>query len=328
LNALDEHTEDFAPWLSKKFAPQYDMVLTEALQRKDIACIECLLDGRRWVVPEDEDKCFEGAYRQVEKLVFPLEKASEVSERIKPSVDSVKKVLADGSLGSILAILPMAFQQEQIKAATLIRRISIASYNHHGDADLAKNILALANAFALRSPSLRYRLEEDILTLNEKIAEERKNESTITLSGQDYSIKREGVKFANIAIPTKEIETIRWGISIARSSGVATYAFGMAIGGRRSTVARLDWSTSSNVEKQQDLFNKFVDAAFSYVLPTLLDKLNKDLNSGSKLQIGPASVSKAGIPFTIKGWFSDKEEICPWRRLTAELSLRPWGWNI
>jgi tetratricopeptide (TPR) repeat protein len=320
LDALEEHSDDFAPWLSKKFAQQYDMVLSEAIQRKDIASIECLLDGRRWVIPEDEDKCFEGAHRQVEKLVLPLEKASDVSERIKPSVASVQKVLADGSLGSILAILPMAFQQEQNRAATLVRSISIDCYNHHQDADLAKEVLVLARAFAQRSPSLLHRLDEDMVTLNEKIAEERKDESSITLSGQDYNIKREGVKFANVSIPTKEIETIRWGISITRSNGVATYAFGMAVGGRGSTVAKLVWSSSSNVETQKGLFNKFVDAAFSYVLPTVMEKLNTEMNRGSRLQIGPVSVSKAGIQFTIKGWFSDKQELCPWHRLHADLA--------
>lgn len=320
LDALDEHSEDFAPWLSKKFAPQYNMVLTEAIQQKNIASIECLLDGRRWVIPADEDKCFEGAHRQVEKLIMPLDEASDVSERIKPTVASVKKVLAVGHLGSILAILPMAFQQEQNKAATLVRGISIDCYNHHQDADLAKEVLVLARAFAQRSPALLHRLDEDMVTLNEKIAEERKDESSITLSGQDYSIKREGVKFANVSIPREEIETIRWGISIMRANGVATYAFGMVVGGRGSTVARLAWNSSSNVETQKGLFDKFVDAAFSYVMPTVMEKLNSELNRGSRLQIGPASVSKSGIPFTIKGWFSDKQDLCPWHRLNADIS--------
>ena len=320
LDALDDHSEDFAPWLSKKFAPQYDMVLTEALHRNDIASLKCLLGGRRWVIPEDEDKCFEGAHRQVEKLVAPLDEASDASKRIKPSVASVKKVLVEGNLGSILAILPMAFQQQQNKAATLIRGISIDSYNHHGDADLAKNILVLASALALRSPSLRHRLDEDMVTLNEKIAEERKDESTLSLSGADYSIKREGVKFANVSIPTKEIETIRWGISITRSNGVATYAFSMAVGGRGSTVARLAWNSSGNVETSKGLFEKFVDAAFSYVIPAVMEKLNTALNTGTRFQIGPASVSKSGITLTIKGWFSDKEQLCPWHRLHADLS--------
>lgn len=320
LDALDENSEGFSPWLSKKFAPQYDLLLTEAIQRKDMASIECLLDGRRWVTPEDEDKCFEGAHRQVQKQLLTLKDAAERSERIKPSVAGVQKVLAEESLESILAILPMAFQQEQNEAATLVRSISIDCYNHHQDADLAKEVLVLASAFALRSPSLRHRLDEDMATLNEKIAEERKDESSLTLSGQDYSIKRDGVKFGNVSIPTKEIETIRWGISITRSNGVATYAFGMAIGGRGSTVARLTWSSSSNIETQEGLFNKFVDAAFSYVLPTVIEKLTAELNRGSRLQIGPASVSKSGITFTIKGWFNDKQELCPWHRLSAGLS--------
>lgn len=320
LDALDENSDDFLPWLSKKFAPQYDLLLTEAIQRTDIASIECLLGGRRWVTPEDEDKCFEGAHRQVQKLLLPLQAAAEKSEQIKPSVAGVQKVLTERSLGAILTILPMAFQQAQNEAATLVRSISINCYNHHHDADLAKEVLVLASAFALRSPSLRHRLDEDMSTLNEKIAEERKDESSLTLSGQDYSIKREGVKFGNVSIPTSEIETIRWGISITRSNGVATYAFAMAIGGRGSTLGKLAWSSSSNIETQQGLFNKFVDAAFSYVLPTVMEKLTLELNRGSRLQIGPATISKSGITFTIKGWFSHKQELCPWQKLRAELS--------
>lgn len=320
LNALDENQDDLAPWLSKKFAPQYDMILTEAIQQKEMASIECLLDGRRWVTPEDEDKCFEGAHRQVQKLLLPLKDAAESSEKIKPSVASVKTVLVNGSLDSILAMLPMAFQQEQNEAANLVRSISINCYNHHQDADLAKEILVLARTFATRSPSLRHRLDEDTATLNQKIAEERKDESSLTFSGQGYSIKREGVKFGNVSIPIKEIETICWGISIMRQNGVETYVFSMSIGGHGSIVGKLKWSSSSNIEKQEGLFSKFVDAAFAYVLPTVVEKLTAEINRGSRLQIGPASISKSGITLTIKGWFSDKQELCPWNRLNAYLS--------
>lgn len=319
LEALDDHAEEFAPWLSRKFAPQYDMVLTEALSRGDLSVIECLLDGRRWVIPEDEDKCFEGAHRQVQKLLLPLKEASDQFEKIKPSVAGIKKLLADKNAGPILAILPMAFQTEQSEAASWVRSISIDAYNRHEDAELAKEILELAKAFAVRSPSLRLRLDEDATTLNERISEERKDEYTLTLSGQDYSIKRDGVRFGNVSIPTKEIETIRWGISITRANGVATYAFSMAVGGRGSTVARLNWSASKNIETQEGLFNKVVEAAFSYVMPTVMEKLNMELNRGSRIQIGPASVSKSGITFTIEGWFSSKQELCPWHRLFAKL---------
>jgi len=319
LEALDDHADKFAPWLSKRFALQYDLVLTEALSRSDLSVIECLLDGRRWVIPEDEDKCFEGAHRQVQKLLLPLKEASDQSEKIKPSVAGVKKLLADKNAGAILAILPMAFQTEQNDAATWVRSISIDAYNRHEDADLAKEILELAKAFAVRSPSLRLRLDEDMATLNERIAEERKDEYTLTLSGQDYSIKRDGVRFGNVSIPTNEIETIRWGISITRTNGVATYAFSMAIGGRGSTVGRLNWSASKNIETQEGLFNKVVDAAFSYVMPTVMEKMTKELDRGSRIQIGSASVSKSGITFTIEGWFSSKQELCPWHRLHAKL---------
>lgn len=320
LDTLDTHSDEFGPWLSKRFAPQYDLALTEAIQSKDMASIECLLDGRRWVTPEDEDKCFDGAHRQVQKLLLPLEEASNRSERIKPSVESVKKVLADGSLGAILTVLPMAFQTEQNQAATLIRSISIDAYNKHEEADLAKDILELARAFAVRSPSLRHRLDEDASTLNERIADQRKDESTLELQGQEHSIKREGVRFGSTSIPVKEIETIRWGISVSRPNGKETYAFSMAVGGRGSTVARLAWSTSGNIQAQEGLFTKFVDAAFAYLIPTVMEKLNMELNRGSTIHVGPAVVSKSGITFTIEGWFSNKRELCPWHRLNAHLS--------
>jgi tetratricopeptide (TPR) repeat protein len=319
LDTLEDHPDDFAPWLSKKFAPQYNLLLSEAIQRKDLASVECLLDGRRWVTSEDEDKCFDGAHKQVHRLLLPLKDVADRAERIKPSVAGVEKALEDGSAGAILAALPMAFQTVQSEAASLVRSISVDTYNHHGDGDLAKEILELARAFAIRSPSLRHRLDEDISTLNEKIAEERKNEASLTLSGHDYSIKREGVRFANVSIPTKEIETIRWGISITHSNGIATYAFSMVVGGRGSTVGRLEWTSSKNIETQEGLFNKFVEAAFSYVLPTVMEKLDIELSRASNLQIGPALVSKSGITFTIEGWFNNKLELCPWHRLNAQL---------
>jgi hypothetical protein len=167
---------------------------------------------------------------------------------------------------------------------------------------------------------LRLRLDEDAAALNERISQERKDESTLELQGQDYSIKRDGVKFGRVSIPTKEIETIRWGISVSHPNGKETYAFSMAIGGRGAKVAKLEWSTSGNLKAQEDLFTKFVDAAFSYVIPTVMEKLNMELNRGSTLQLGPASVSKSGITFTIEGWFSSKQELCPWHRLNANLS--------
>jgi hypothetical protein len=180
LDALEAHADDFAPWLSKKFAAQYDMVLTEAICRTEVSVIECLLDGRRWVTPEDEDKCFAGAHREVQKFLLPLKAESDRSEKIKPTVAGIKKLLADGNAGAILAILPIAFQTEQTQAATWIRSISIDAYNHHNDADLAIKVLELAKAFAVRSPSLQLRLQEDTKTLNERIADERKQESTLT----------------------------------------------------------------------------------------------------------------------------------------------------
>jgi tetratricopeptide (TPR) repeat protein len=320
LEKMHESPDQFAPWLSKKFAPQYAMVLSAAVQRMDMASIESLLAGRLCVIPEDEDKCFEAVHRQIQNLMSPLRELADKSELLKPSVSAIEQALSNGNMSSILAMLPMAFQQEQNEAAALIRRISIACYNHHDDADLAKEVLALATKFTLPSPSFRHKLNEDMKTLSDSIAEARKHESSLTYSGQEYSIRREGVKFANTIIATAEIETVRWGISVNRTNGQATYAFSMTIGGRGSKIASLAWSSSANIEAQEKLFDKFVEAVYAYVLPTVVDKINAELNKGTRLSIGPATLNESGVIFTIKGWFSDKQELCPWHRVNARLS--------
>ena len=44
------------------FARQYNFVLTRAIKKPLLPVVEALFDGRRWVEPEDDDICFEGAF--------------------------------------------------------------------------------------------------------------------------------------------------------------------------------------------------------------------------------------------------------------------------
>lgn len=50
--------QEFARWLSEIFSKQYDTLFAAALLSKNIDVIEAILDGRRFVIPEYEDKCF------------------------------------------------------------------------------------------------------------------------------------------------------------------------------------------------------------------------------------------------------------------------------
>ena len=79
----------------------------------------------------------------------------------------------------------------------------------------------------------------------------------------------------------------------------------------------LNWSAYKDLDAQRALFNKFVDASFAYLLPRVIEMIQKDLDSNQTIRIGTAPVSRQGVTFTIDGWFSNTKEICPWRRLRS-----------
>ena len=68
LELLDSEP-DFRTFLSKPFARQYNLVLPRAIEQQLLPVVEVLFDGRRWVDPEDEDICFEGAFKRIDDLV-------------------------------------------------------------------------------------------------------------------------------------------------------------------------------------------------------------------------------------------------------------------
>ena len=254
---------------------------------------------------------------RIDGLMAPLRQASEKSEKLKPRLQTVKEVLEYGNLGPTLMALPTQLQYFQEEAAALIRGISIDAYNHHGDADLAKEILGLAINLLSRNSATRARLDEDMNTLNERISKESKDEASLTYQGANYRITRKAVTFGNQRLAVEDVSTLRWGISISRSGSVTTHAYSFAVGGRGSNVLTLNWSAYKDLDAQRALFNKFVDASFAYLLPRVIEMIQKDLDSNQTIRIGTAPVSRQGVTFTIDGWFSNTKEICPWRRLRS-----------
>jgi len=319
LESIQVSPGEFEELLGERFAAQFDLLLSKAIEKREVDLIEAMLDGRRWVSPQQEDKCFVGALRQINQLIEPLRQASGKSEKIKPSVESVLAVLAQGHMGRIVGMLPTSFQTIQNEAATLIRSIVINACNGHGDADLAKEILAIGKTLASKSPSLLHKLDEDMKALDDRIKSESKDEASLTYQGSSYSITRKAVTFGKQSLPVADVRTLRWGITVSRSGAATTNAFTFAVGGRGSNVLTLNWSTSKDLEASRALFNKFVDASFSYLMPRVLEMIRADLNSNQTIRIGAAPVSKNGITFTVEGWFSNKQELCPWHRLRSEI---------
>ena len=318
LKYLELNYDTFGSWLSEIFSKQFGLVFGKAMERKEVDCIEALLDGRRFVMPKDEDACFEIAIRQSDKLLEPLRNLSKNSEISIPSITKVQSSLAEGNAARILALLPPAFQNIQTEAADLIRSISVDANNKYKSPDLAKDILILAKDFASRSPAVQVRIEKDAQTLQEMIDEEKKDEAFLVLSDVNYNITREGAQFGDQKLAVNEVETLRWGMEITRSNGYRI-DFKIALGGKGSKSLRLNWHTLANHEKQKELFGSFVNAIITYIEPSVTKKLRDEIARGGTIYIGGVPVSNKGIVLKSQGWFSAKEELCHWTRLQSDI---------
>jgi len=314
-----EGDDDFARWLSEFFSKQYDSLFAAALSSKNIDVIEAILDGRRYVTPEFEDKCFTTGVRYSKDLLADLKAEQDKVEKTKPTIQAIRFVLSNKNLGRILEVLPPAFQEVQLDAAQIIRSISIDIYNQHGDAELAKEVLGLAENFARKSPSFRIRMEKDAAKLDELITEEKKDESHLNFGDVPFKITREGVTYGDQSIKAEEAESLRWGTLIENVSGYKSYEFKLVIGGKGAKRINVSWKSGPDIKKQDDLFQKCVNAIFSYILPKVVEKIQADIKIGKNVYIGRIPISKSGVTLKAEGWFSTSDVACSWRSLRSEI---------
>ncbi len=314
-----EIDKNFAVWLSEIFVKQYDSLFAIALTSKNIDLIEAILDGRRFVTSEFEDKCFTTGVRYSLELLNNLKAEQNKVKNTKPTIANIRFALINNNLGRILEVLPPAFQEIQSEAAQIIRSISVDIYNHHSDPDLAKEVLGLAGNFARKSPSFKIGFDKDITTLNELIAKEKEDESHLKFGDIPFNITREGITHGSKFIKAAEVETLRWGIEISNSSGHKSYEFKMVFGGKGAFLINVSWKSSSDIKKQDELFKKCVGAIFAYILPKVLEKIQTDINYGRTLFVGGIPIKKSGITLQAKGWFGTKEVDCPWNSVSTEI---------
>jgi len=311
--------EDFAQWLSEIFSKQYDTVFTAALASKNIDVIKVLLSGRRFVTSEFEDKCFTTGVRYCSNLLHDLTEQKDKIEKNKPTIRGICNLLDNNNLRKILEVLPPAFIEIQSTAAETIRSITVEIYRHHDDAELAKEVLALTSNFAQKSAAFRIRFEKDLAKLNELIEEEKKDESVLNFGDIRFEIKRDGVRHGGKFIKATDAETLRWGITVNNSSGYKTYDFKIAVGSKGGHSINLNWNSGPEIKKQEELFQKCVDAIFAYILPNVIEKLKAELTNGKTVYVGDLPLTKGGLILKAPGWFGTKDEYCPWRSLNSEV---------
>lgn len=328
LELLDEEPE-FRAFLSKPFANQYNLVLSRAIEQRALAVIEALFDGRRWVNQEDEDICFGGAYKRVGDLVQLMRAKAAEGEKRKVSVRELEDFLRQNSFTNLFNLLPTAFRSAQSELVAEIRQLAISCYNEHSDADLSRGVLNLCKGFQFKSVELNKRLDEDFKTIEQKIAEERKAEVRLQFGPErPFEITKEGIKDGTKFFPAHNIKDLRWGITINSSgwtsrsgyTGAERYEYSIVVGNDAGKTATATWSASkADEEKQTECFSRMVNACLNYLAEAVVEKIQRRLNSGNKVLIGPCTLSQQGISFQTQGFLFKKDRFVSWTDVSTEI---------
>lgn len=314
-----EYDEDFSKWLSPIFRAQYDAIFPGVLQSRNLDLIEALLDGRRFVTYEDEENCFVSSIRVASEMLQPIRDLADSVAESKPTTERVTQILSNSNLIGVLGLLPSHFKEIHTEAGQLIRGISVDLYNIHNDADFSRAVLKYAEFFAKKSPSLMIKYENDVAKIEELIIEEKKDECRLTFGDRPLQITRSGITHNGSTIKADDVETVRWGITVTNESGVKKYEFKIVVGGSGPSKIEVFWRSGTDIKTQEELFQKCVDATLSYLFPVVKKKIVEKLEAGKVVVIGGVPLTKHGITLIANGWFTNKEEYCPWEMLNAEI---------
>jgi len=344
LNLLDEEAA-FRSFLSQPFARQYNLVLTRAIERRlaitrrrDVSSqynlvltrvssgIEALFDGRRWVEAEDEDTCFAGAAKRVDDLVELMRAKAEEGRRRKISVHEIEDFFQQYAVPDLFNLLPAAFRSAQTALVTEIRSLAISCCNEHGDFDLSQAVLNLCHKFHFKSTELNQLLEKDFQTIEQMVAEERKHETRLSFGAtRPFEITKEGIRDGNTFFPAHSIQGLRWGISITGYTGAERYEYLFAVKNDAGESIATSWSTDKSSEVAQTaFFTSMINAALSYLADAAIEKMQKRMQSGQSILIGPGplgpcTLTRQGISFKTQGLIFRKDRFLPWADVSTEV---------
>ena len=313
FDAASENSRDhdFREWLSGYFATQFDHVLATAVERRDLAAIECLVDGRRWVVRSQDDDCFQRARRVIDRLIEQFARARTAAERQKPSCTDIERIMKRTRVDAILNLLPSFFESQRDTALRELRSLAITSFNTHHDSDLSRRILQLTSRFQFKSLKWKELLGNDFKQIEQVIRDERKHEVRLRQHGEAWEITRKGVRQADQFVPVNEIISVR---TSARSAG-AMKEYAVMFRVARPRDLSFTWTASDPA-----LHEMMLRAIFMYVLPKLVERAESRMKLGEKVEIGPCILTENGVGFRILRWFRWQRHEVPWYRVDARLS--------
>lgn len=321
---LLEKEPEFLYFLSKPFAQQYNLLLSRALERKMLPVVEVLFDGRRWVLPEDDDVCFEGANKQVNYLVNLLRAEVGREEKKKPSLQAWETFLNQHAFLEIFNLLPASFRSAKTDIVAELRSLV---YNNHGYAGLLQSFLIPCILFnfksTFKSTELNKYLEEDHKTIAEKIVEECKDEVNLAFGKKrSFQITKEGIRDGNRFLSASSINKMRWGITVIGYSGGEKYDYLFVITDDAGETIRVSWcayNEDQRVANSTKHFNSIVQATLRYLTNAAIEKMQAILQRGHSVFIGPCTLTKEGIKFKTKGLFFKNNQFVEWPEVSTKL---------
>ncbi|MEX3901074.1 tetratricopeptide repeat protein [Paraburkholderia sp. BR10954] len=303
--------------ISPAFARQYDLVLTRAIDLGDVDAVECMFDGRRWVLPQHEEDCLEGPRRAVERLCEPLRKLVGESEKRNVNLGEVESTFKNGKLDQILAHLPAEFYAVHMAVYGFLSDLAVNYLKKDANPEAAKAIIGLGKVSAARVPSLSHQLAEDEKVIDGLIAKEKATEAHLTVNKLNLDITRTGVSYGNLAILVPDIVAVRWG-AVRTSNVPPTARFRLAFKDFRGTDIDVCW-TAQYIGQQEKLWHGLLDATMHHLMNSVVANFKARLASGTPTRVGPLEVKEEGVVFEVPGWFSKKKVLCCWKNLVTSI---------
>lgn len=338
IKAMNEDPE-FLVWLSDRFYPQFDRILSRALDGNNIILIECLLDGRRWVVPSQEHQCFENSRRVIDRLSQPLREMAKDAEKSKPDYGSISTFLEDSLLPVKLNLLPLFFEEQQNAAVWSLRSIAIDCVNEHGDTELGGEIIKMCKNFRFKSIELQQRISKDVSDIEGIVSKEKQGEISFSSGGITWRVTKNGIEMNERLINVLDVTAVSWGSTVISRNYSKEYQFVFSVSGRNVKPIVFFWKGTESlvnslvalakrdgfdgpersIAKHQVYFEKLISAAFQYIVPPLCRQIETRLLKGEVVRIGPCNLSNAGIEISVKGWFSSSPCLIPWSRCDVSI---------
>lgn len=229
--------------------------------------------------------------------------------------------MAEEKIDGILNLLPSVFWELHEEASRLLRATAFKAFEKHRDIDEAKKILQLTQRIKFKGANETQIIEDNFKQIAEISQRERQHEVKLTSGKDAWNITKEGAGRGSVFIPVKDVASVRWGTIIARQqSGPPRYDYELTVTGVSGREASYAWSATLDIEKSQKYFENLIDAAFAYLLPVVVDKVEAALAAGRSFAIGPCLVTSAGIQFETSGWFSSKPHSVRWERVRADMA--------